>query len=204
MLDLVERPVFLASSYGSTVVALNLSEKQNRYHLETNKKSDSQQQVSIVEGSFESIPFADATFDIVWSQDALLHGSNRMRVLEEVARVSKNGGDFVFTDPMQADDCPKCTLQPILDRLGLRSLASPNFYLSNAARLGWIDMEFEDYTPQFVTHYTRILEETVQREAELRDVISNEFIERTKMGLARWIKGGQKRHLVWGVFHFRI
>ena len=44
---------------------------------------------------------------------------------------SKPGGHFVFTDPMQTDDCPPDVLQPVLDRIHLDSLASPGFYRKN-------------------------------------------------------------------------
>lgn len=59
-----------------------------------------------------------------WSLDAMLHSGNRGRLLAEVARVLLAGGDFIFTDLMQADDCPEGVLQPILERLLLEDMAS--------------------------------------------------------------------------------
>ncbi len=64
---------------------------------------------------------------MVWSQDALLHSGDRGRVLQEVARVLKPGGEFVFSDLMQSDTCPQGVLQPILDRLLLKDMASPGY-----------------------------------------------------------------------------
>ncbi len=57
-------------------------------------------------GVFEDIPEPDASVDVVWSQDAILHSDQREKVLPEVFRVLKPGGEFIFTDPMQADDVP--------------------------------------------------------------------------------------------------
>ena len=44
------------------------------------------------------------------------------RHLAEVGRVLRAGGDFIFTDLMQADDCPEGVLQPILERLLLEDI----------------------------------------------------------------------------------
>jgi ubiquinone/menaquinone biosynthesis C-methylase UbiE len=51
--------------------------------------------------------------------------------MTEVDRVLKPGGELVFTDPMQADDCPDGVLQPVLDRIHLESLGS--FVAASAA-----------------------------------------------------------------------
>ena len=158
--------------------------------------------IEVIDGSFEDIPCDDGAFDIVWSQDAILHSGRRDRVLAEVDRVLKKGGEFIFTDPMQADDCPDGVLQPILDRIHLETLGSPGFYMDQARQLGWRDEGFHDFTPHLVTHYTRVLEETEIEAQRLLDVISEDYIEHMKAGLTHWIEGGQRGYLVWGVFHF--
>src|SRR5690606_39426584 len=67
-------------------------------------------------GVFEDIPENDGSFDVVWSQDAILHSDQRAAVLGEVWRVLKPGGHFIFTDPMQADDVPEGVLDPVYER----------------------------------------------------------------------------------------
>ncbi len=64
----------------------------------------SRDKIDVVDGSFDDLPFEANSFDAVWSQDAILHAPDRKAVLDEVARVLKPGGQFIFTDPMQADD----------------------------------------------------------------------------------------------------
>jgi sarcosine/dimethylglycine N-methyltransferase len=127
---------YLATEFGCRVTALNLSEVENARHRAKNRQAGMEQLIEVIDGSFEDVPAEDATFDLVWSQDAILHSGQRTTVLEEVERVLKKGGEFVFTDPMQADDCPKGMLQPILDRIHLESLGSPGFYRRETARLG--------------------------------------------------------------------
>lgn len=194
---------YLASNYGCKVTALNLSEVENERHRAVLRAHHLENQVDVVDGSFESIPLADASTDIVWSQDAILHSGQRRKVLEEVARVLKSGGVFIFTDPMQTDDCEAGVLRPILDRIHLETLGSPGFYRKACEELGLKEIGFEDHSKQLVTHYTQVLRTTMQREPDLKGFVSTEYIARMKKGLQHWIDGGNSGYLCWGIFRFR-
>ena len=160
--------------------------------------------IDVVDGDFTNLPYDDATFDVVWSQDAILHSGDRARVVAEAARVLKRGGQLVFTDPMQADNAPADQLQPIYDRIHLDSLGSPGFYREEAKKLGMEEVEFEEHTDQLTTHYSRVLQELTAREDEVRKAgVSQDYIDRMKKGLQHWVDGGQKGYLAWGIFHFR-
>lgn len=194
---------YLTRRFGCHVTALNLSETENDRNRALNIAEGVGERIDVVDGSFEDIPYDDASFDVVWSQDAILHSGDRPRVLSETARVLRSGGDLIFTDPMQSDDCPAGVLEPILDRIHLDTLGSPGFYRAEAKALGMELVAFVDATEQLLRHYTRVLEETIAREYEITDSISPEYIERMKSGLGHWIEGGRRGHLAWGIFHFR-
>jgi sarcosine/dimethylglycine N-methyltransferase len=194
---------YLASTYGCRVVALNLSEVENERDRQMNRDEGLDGLIEVVDGSFDALPYADDTFDFIWSQDAILHSDNRTKVMQEAARVLKPGGEMVFTDPMQADNCPEGVLQPILDRIHLESLGSPNFYRDTARQVGLEDLGFEDHTEQLPRHYFRVLQETESVEEDLRKVVSTDYIERMKKGLRHWVDGGNAGYLAWGIFHFR-
>lgn len=194
---------YLARNNGCQVVALNLSEVENERDRKMNEEQALDHLITVVDGSFENLPYPDDSFDVVWSQDSILHSGEREQVIKEVARVLKSGGDFIFTDPMQTDDCPEGVLQPILDRIHLESLGSPGFYRESAKKYGMKEMEFEEHTSQLPTHYGRVLKETKRREDELSNVVSQEYINNMKQGLQHWVNGGNSGYLTWGIFHFR-
>jgi len=194
---------WLARTYGCHVSCVNLSEVQNDRNRSITKAAGLSDLIDVHDASFENAPLDDASFDHVWSQDSLLHAGDRAAVLDEVDRILKPGGGFIFTDPMQADDCPDGVLEPVLDRLHLDSLGSFAFYRKEAERLGWTEVRIHDLTPQLVAHYTRVRQDLASRRPELADRISEEYIDRMIAGLGHWVDAGSNGHLAWGILHFR-
>jgi sarcosine/dimethylglycine N-methyltransferase len=194
---------WLAKNYGCHVNCLNLSEVQNERNRLLNSKQELDDRIDVVDGSFEEIPAADNSFDLAWSQDAILHSGNRELVLREIDRVLKPGGEVIFTDPMQADDCPEGVLKPVLDRIHLDSLGSFAFYRQQAQQLGWEELKTIDLTAELVTHYTRVRQELVKRREELGKKVSADYIDRMIQGLGNWIDAGYNGYLAWGILHFQ-
>ena len=194
---------WLARAYGCRVSCVNLSEVQNERNRDMTAAAGLDHLIEVHDASFEDVPLADASCDHVWSQDSLLHAGDRLRVFEEADRVLKPGGSFIFTDPMQADDCPAGVLTPVLDRLHLESLGSVAFYREAARRLGWKELLARDLTPQLVTHYTRVRQDLGTRRSELAGRISEAYIDRMIVGLGAWIDAGTRGYLAWGILHFR-
>lgn len=191
---------YLAKTLGCPVTCLNLSEVENQRNRQLTAEQGLTDLIDVVDGSFENLPFEDNVFDVVWSQDAFLHSGERARVLEEVIRVLRPGGQLIFSDPMAADDCPQEKLAPILQRLQLESMASPDFYRREMHRLGVQRVDFEEQTAHLVTHYQRVLDETESRAAELSGQVRGEYLDRMKVGLRHWIDGGKAGHVIWGTF----
>ncbi len=194
---------YLAATHGCQVDCLNLSEVENERNREMNRKQGLDGLVNVTDGSFEDLPYEDNSFDVVWSQDALLHSGDRIRVLQEIARVLKPHGRLVFTDPMAADNCDRAELRPILQRINLESMGAPQFYRRELAKLG-AEVEFDDRTPQLATHYGRVLAELKAHEAELADKVSEEYRTKMKAGLQHWVEGGNGGNLAWGIFTARF
>jgi len=192
---------FLAKTYGCRVTCLNLSEVENERNRALNREQGLDQLIDVVDGSFEDLPFEDNAYDVVWSQDAFLHSGDRSRSIEEAVRVLRPGGELIFTDPMAGNGCPPAALTPILDRLQLESMGSPDFYRRHLYRLGMKSVEFRDETPQLASHYQRVLEELERRESELDGHVSEAYRTRMKTGLRNWVEGGHAGNLAWGIFH---
>lgn len=192
---------YLAKTFGCRVTCLNLSEVENERNRALNREEGVDLLVEVVDGSFEDLPFEDNAYDVVWSQDAFLHSGDRSRAVEEAVRVLRPGGELIFTDPMAANGCAPSALTPILSRLQLESMGSPDFYRRQLYRFGMKSVEFRDETSQLAHHYQRVLEETERRDSELEGKVSHEYRDRMKLGLRNWVEGGEAGNLAWGIFH---
>jgi len=193
----------LATSNGFHVTCLNLAEVQNERNREFTAKAGLTDKIDVVDGNFEDLPFENDSFEVVWSQDSILHSGNREKVFSEVDRVLKPGGEFIFTDPMQKSGVEKEALRPVLNRIHLESMGSFEDYQAFAKKLDWETVEIEPLTEQLVNHYTRVQKELRSRKSELTGFVSDTYIENMIAGLQHWIDAGQAGRLAWGVLHFR-
>ncbi len=194
----------LVKATGAEAVCLNISETQNDYNRAKIREAGLGDRITVRHGVFEDVPEPDASFDVVWSQDAFLHSDQRAKIMGEAFRVLKPGGTLIFTDPMQADDVAPGVLQAVYDRLRLRDLGSMRFYRHAAAAAGFTVVEQQDMLANLRTHYARVLEELKANETMLRDAgASLEYLAKMEAGLQTWVRAADEGQLAWGVQIFR-
>jgi len=194
----------IAQKFGCDAVCLNISETQNDTNRAKNRQQGLGDKIGVVHGVFEDIPEESGRYDVVWSQDAILHSDQRAKVLSEVWRVLKPGGYFIFTDPMQADDADPAQLQPVYDRLQLQSLGSLRFYRETAEALGFETVRQDVMTEHLRTHYDRVREDLMANYDRLRDSgASTDYLDKMVVGLENWVKAADAGNLAWGIQLFR-
>lgn len=194
---------YLSKSRGCKTICLNISEIQNDRNRMLNKAQGLDGLVAVHHGTFEAVPEPDTSVDVVWSQDAILHSGDRDKVFREVNRVLKPGGRFIFTDPMQADDCPEGVLQPVYDRIHLNSLGSFGFYREAAKRVGFEPVSMEDLTPNLRRHYNRVREVLTESYDDMVAISSKAYLDRMLTGLKNWVEAADRGYLAWGILFFR-
>jgi cyclopropane fatty-acyl-phospholipid synthase-like methyltransferase len=194
---------WLAGRFGCEVVCLNLSEVQNETNRRLSAAQGLEERIRVEHGSFESVQEPDATFDVVWSQDAFLHSSRRTVVLAEAFRLLRPGGTLIFTDPMQHDECPPGVLQPVYDRIHLQSLGSFGFYRAEAGKLGFETVMADDLTHDLRAHYARVREVLQADYTRMADRSSGDYLDRMIVGLGNWVDAADKGYLAWGILAFR-
>ena len=195
---------YLAREHGAHVTCLNLSEVENARNRTLTAKQGLGGRIDVHHGAFENLAYPDASFDIVWSQDAFLHSADRARVLAGAARVLRPGGELIFTDPMQADTiADPAALKPVYERIHLPNLGSFAFYREQLDAQGLEDAGTQDLSGQLRTHYARVRAELTARQAELKGHVSGAYLARMLDGLARWVSAADQGQLAWGVIHYR-
>jgi sarcosine/dimethylglycine N-methyltransferase len=99
------------------------------------------------------------------------------------------GGEFVFTNLMQCDDCPPYVAVWFL----WQSIA--------ATRLQWS----ENYAAsrRLVLASSRIREELRKNYVKICEMFGDEYVNNMLQGLSHWVDGAQKGFPNWGIMHFR-
>ena len=88
----------LAQRTGSPVTVLDLSDEFVRTGELLTERLGMSEQVRFRQGAAAALPFADASFDLVWAQNSLMNVRAKERVYTEAARVLRPGGRFAFQD----------------------------------------------------------------------------------------------------------
>lgn len=194
---------YLAKAHGFDVTCLNLSEVQNERNRQMNREQGLADKITVVDGNFEELPFEKDAFELAWSQDAILHSGNRFRVFEEVDRVLRSGGEFVFTDPMQKHGVERERLEPVLARIHLDTMGSPEDYESYGDKLGWEFVGYDRMAECLVNHYSSVKRNLESRYDGLAAEIGKDYLDRMRTGLQHWVDAGNSEALTWGIMHFR-
>jgi phosphoethanolamine N-methyltransferase len=97
------------------------------------------------------LPFANASFDVVFSKDALLHVPDKDALFAEIFRVLRPGGSFAASNWMISHDGePSPAMKAYVAAEGLSfSMASPARYREAMARAGFEDITVRDRNPWY-------------------------------------------------------
>ncbi|MDG4880754.1 class I SAM-dependent methyltransferase [Mesorhizobium sp. WSM4884] len=105
-----------------------------------------QDRVRFVQAPPGPLPFADTSFDVVFSKDALLHVRDKEALFAEIFRVLKPGGVFAASNWMISHDGePFADMKAYVAAEGLSfAMASPARYAEAMRRAGFIDVAVRD------------------------------------------------------------
>ncbi len=94
------------------------------------------------------LPYGEATFDAVFSKDALIHVEDKRAIAAEIFRVMKPGGQFAASDWMLGADGPMSDrLRSYIEAEGLGfGAASPDTYFPAFRAAGFVEVFYRDRT----------------------------------------------------------
>ena len=89
----------LAQTYGAIVTGVDLAPAYVAVAQALARRAGLADVVSFQVGSITAMPFADATFDVVWTQHVAMNIPDRAGLYREFRRVLRAGGRLAFYDP---------------------------------------------------------------------------------------------------------
>lgn len=97
---------YLASEYGCQVVGLDLTEEYCRVARSLAERLGLAPYVTYRQGSALDMPFEDRSFDVVWTQHAVMNIADKRKLYSEIARVLRPKGRFAMYDVLAGPVSP--------------------------------------------------------------------------------------------------
>ena len=88
---------YLAQTYGCRVEAIDLTPQFVEAAIRLNNLCGLGDRISVREGSVTDLPYANESFDLVWSQNVTMNVADKQRMFSEAYRVLTPGGIFTFS-----------------------------------------------------------------------------------------------------------
>lgn len=143
---------YLAGTYGCSVVGIDILEPHYNEAVKRTKGAGLGHLVSFRLGNAMELPFDDASFDVVWGQDAWCHVPDKAKLIAEAARVLKKGGIIAFTDHLETEKIT-AELRELMLPLAIPNLQTLPGYLTLLRSEGFTILSQEDIGKEMGEQY---------------------------------------------------
>lgn len=150
----------LAQHYRCKVTGLDLTEEFCRVATMLSELTGMQNDVTFVHGNALDMPFEDASFDIVWSQQASMNIEDKSKLYGEAHRVLAAGGRLVFQEVLGGAVTPVHFPVPWAREATLSYLPSPENVHDLLAKAGFRELIWRDVTAQYLGEYRKLAAKT--------------------------------------------
>lgn len=142
--------LWLAGHRGAHLVGITTVEHQARIARSVAKRRGVSDKAQFVQADYTSMPFADASFDVVWAFESLCHAVDKAVFYREAARVLRRGGRLVVAEYIRSsrrcDSAARAILDQWLAGWAIPDLDTADEHLAAARVAGFADAELQDYT----------------------------------------------------------
>ena len=191
---------YLARSYGCTVTGINISEKELELARLRAAEAGLEHLLSFEQGDFHSLLYENESFDVVWSQEAFLHGADKSLIISEARRVLKGGGTLIFTDIVVRSETPASDRERIYDRISSPEMWDSEDYRRCLVDQGFTIREEEDWSVHVARSYSWVRNAVLENREELLRRIESATINRTLDGLGFWVEAANDGKIGWALF----
>ena len=190
---------FLASRFGCEVTGLNVSAVEIEEAKRQTSAAGLESSVRFDHGDFHELPYSDDTFEVVWSQDSLMYGADKGRILEEVQRVLKPGGVLDFTDILARRDLDEENRKRLYARVRTPEMWDTERYLTELIDLNFRIRRVEDWSQHVAASYAWARRQAKAKRDELESKVGVDLVQRTMDGLEFWVDMAERGNVGWAL-----
>ena len=191
---------YLAANFGCPVTGANISEKELDLARQRASEGGLTHLLRFEYEDFHSLACPEASYDVVWSQEAFLHAADKNAVLSECRRVLKPGGSLIFTDILVRRDTPAEDRARIYDRVKSPDMWDLDDYRAALSRLDLPVSREEDWSRHVARSYGWVRDRLRENREALLPRIGAEAVDRTLEALSFWVNSANAGYIGWAMF----
>jgi ubiquinone/menaquinone biosynthesis C-methylase UbiE len=161
--------MFVAREFGCAVTGIDLADVNVAQATARAQAQALQHRVSFQQGDATNLPLADASFDVVWGQDAWCHVPDKSVLISECARVLSDKGRVVFSDWIETGVMTEERRAQVCDACASTNVQSYAGYIELLEQYGFTLTHDEDISDVFVQQYRNIMQRLAQIEAQMTE-----------------------------------
>lgn len=190
----------LASTHHCEVLGLNISEKELEVAAQRAKERGLDDRASFRWGDFHDLPVDDASVDVVWSQEAFLHGVDKPRILRQCRQALRPGGRLVISDLLVDGSVPDDEREAIYARVHSPQMWDHHQYVTALGEAGFDVTCAEDWSANVAPTYQAVRDGLVTRRGELDGRVPDQQLDDTLDALQLWIDCARADKIAQGFF----
>jgi ubiquinone/menaquinone biosynthesis C-methylase UbiE len=149
---------YLAVEYGCHVTGIDLTQAYCDVATMLSQRSGLSTRTVFHQGSALAMPFANATFDLVWTEHAQMNIADKVRLYGEIARVLKTGGRLAFHDIFQGPGGAVYFPVPWAGEPSISHLITPEALVPLLESLGFQVHHWHDVTQESLAWFRQVAE----------------------------------------------
>ncbi len=134
----------LASQVGCAVTVIDLTEAFCQVGAMLTRLTGLSERVSFQQGNALELPFADQSFDLVWTQHSTMNIAEKARLYTELRRVLRPGGQLAFHEVMAGPNAPLYFPVPWATDQSISFLWQAEAVRTHLASSGWEERAWVD------------------------------------------------------------
>ncbi|KAL7555948.1 hypothetical protein ACA910_015247 [Epithemia clementina (nom. ined.)] len=182
---------------------LNLCERQNAISLEQNEEMGLGDRIQVHTGTYEHAPFENSKFDILFSQDALIHSFNKKQAYLEAKRIARPGAVFIFSDLMAGEEASPEELDSFASTNMVKDWMTPSQNIECLKEVGFRQVTFVDMTEDIKMSFVGMLKKVDELLTHAHDGLDQALLETYHKNLTKRISQCDRKIFSWGIIHSR-
>lgn len=150
--------------------------------------------ISVYNRSFCDTGASKSNYNLIISEDAFIHLSDKTPIFEEINRILCGNGYLIFSDIVLTDTADLTNIDEVYKRINITKMENISSYKKLVENNGFTFCNFIPYKEDMITHYKNLATLVRKENYTNKNILD---------GINNWIKHTENNNITVGIFVFR-